>query len=717
MAYSENILPKEAAYYTLSDATIVNGRLSMKAGGSAKIKIDATLLTSIPDSILVNLYTDRLLNPLTTSVIMFLDIILEDGTIQQIGIYPNQLDDKALSFPIELTDGVYRSCELCIQAYIDCDLLVYELCPKQESNVETIIDGVKQSLPHVLYDYNEDTIISRQTESTVAMIACILQGNTDVNGHFLMHFYSTEQCDVYLRFYDNEVEELYAPLKYTVNPGFNSLGVPHAYLKRLAGIHNFIVTCQCTNGQLFMYTRDILFTIDAGHLAERLIDVGMDLQDLTIKQLIENDTPEEIWAIGIDANEVLVKSRPYNNTDTTTTTAWTPKYAMGPGIAAAIEFDGNWVLRNKAQTYTIITEEEPFIFILELDNTLVVYKGDDVTTRKILDTGVTSMSVVRGYKSKKYKEQDQGVICAYIKDNLPCYVNYTYDGVTGNYSWSSPRLIANQEAQEVYVQRLNDYRVGFLVSNYKNNIWYISDRTYVNQGILPENCDSVINVLRYPSLCVIEADTSLDFNGTIIAPEGPTDEFVVTFDYPVIPRIPIQDIEVHVYVNGAETYTVEDESGKIQEISYFKKLSFQENNLVIYTTKEITSLSHADCPVKVIISKYDFGLMVCKPQLHEPLKDTYTFYVPFVPNKMPISYTEEILSNITTQSAFLCKPIKEYKQKAKVENIHAGIKIPQAALHVHQVDTLKVNNPVEEKYGHISVSATLTMQQVGEQPI
>ena len=100
-----------------------------------------------------------------------------------------------------------------------------------------------------------------------------------------MHFYSTEQCDVYLRFYDNEIEELYAPLKYTVNPGFNSLGVPHAYLKRLAGIHNFIVTCQCTNGQLFMYTRDILFTIDAGHLAERLIDVGMDLQDLTLNRL------------------------------------------------------------------------------------------------------------------------------------------------------------------------------------------------------------------------------------------------------------------------------------------------------------------------------------------------------------------------------------------------------------------------------------------------
>ena len=347
----------------------------------------------------------------------------------------------------------------------------------------------------------------------------------------------------------------------------------------------------------------------------------------------------------------------------------------------------------------------------------MVYKGGDVTTRKILDTGVTSMSVVRGYKSEKYKEQDQGVICAYIKDNLPYYVNYAYYEITGDYSWSAPRLLVNQEAQEIYVQRLNDYRVGFLVSNNENNIWYISDRTYVNQGTLPENCDSLIEILRYPSLCVIEADTSLDFNGTIIAPEGPTDEFVIAFDYPVIPRIPIQDIEVHVYVNGAETYTIEDENGKIQEVSFFKKLSFQENNLVIYTTKEIKPLSHDDCPVKVIISKYDFGLMVCKPQLHEPLKDTYTFYVPFVPNKMPLSYTEEILSNITTQSNFLCKPLKEYKQKAKVENIHAGIKITQVDFHAHQLSTLKVNNTIEEKCGHIFISAIMSMKQISEQPI
>ena len=51
MAYSNNILPKEAAYYTLTNATLIDGRLSIKAGGTAKINIDNTLLSTITDSI------------------------------------------------------------------------------------------------------------------------------------------------------------------------------------------------------------------------------------------------------------------------------------------------------------------------------------------------------------------------------------------------------------------------------------------------------------------------------------------------------------------------------------------------------------------------------------------------------------------------------------------------------------------------------------------
>ena len=42
MAFSSNILPTEAAYYTLTNASLVNGRLSLQSNGTAEIKIDKT---------------------------------------------------------------------------------------------------------------------------------------------------------------------------------------------------------------------------------------------------------------------------------------------------------------------------------------------------------------------------------------------------------------------------------------------------------------------------------------------------------------------------------------------------------------------------------------------------------------------------------------------------------------------------------------------------
>ena len=40
MAYGVNILPKEAAYYTLENASITNGRLILQPNGTAKIVLD-----------------------------------------------------------------------------------------------------------------------------------------------------------------------------------------------------------------------------------------------------------------------------------------------------------------------------------------------------------------------------------------------------------------------------------------------------------------------------------------------------------------------------------------------------------------------------------------------------------------------------------------------------------------------------------------------------
>lgn len=588
MAYSENFLPKEAAYYTLDNATITNGRLSIQAGGSAQLVIDQTRLSAITSTLLFNVYADRLLDPLSTSVIIYLDITLEDGTIEHVSVYPNQLNDVALSFPITLKDGAYTTCLLTIKAYVPCDLLVYEICAEQESDVTTIIDGVQQSLPHVLYDYNEGTITIEKNEDTVAMIACNLQNNTDVNGHFLMHFYSTEQCDVFLRFYDNEIEELYAPLKYTATPGYNSVGVPHAYLKRLTGIHTFIVTCQCTNGKLTMYTREILFTIDAGYLAERLIDVGMDICDLTVKQTSQAETPEELWCIGIDANETLVKCKNYN---TSANTVWTPKYSMGPSLNAAIEFNGDWALRKGTARYTIITEDEPYIFIIEKDNTLVVYKGDDKSSRLVLDTSVTDLSVVRGYKSQLYPEQDQGLICAYIKNNEVYYRNYIYDINKETFYWHLPiKVDTEEQIKDIHVQRLNDYRIGFALTGVNNNYWFITTRTYVNQAAPADNAQ--IGMCSYWP-CFSCTNYIPDINGTPITFEDPTEgqtEFYVEWNFPIKVR-PDKDLEEVIVV------TVNDIKYEYEDKKYTVRT--EQNRLYITFTEEIIATRLKEAKVNI----------------------------------------------------------------------------------------------------------------------
>ena len=494
MAYSKNVLPQEAAYYNLQNATINNGMLSLLPGGVVMLEIDKTILTAIPPSILLNFYSEQEVDPLYSDVSIFLTITMEDDTSQNFVVYPSSALGSTLELELDLKDGEYRSFQFKIQSSIKCDFLLWELCPELESDVTTIIEGVEQSLPHVLYDYNTWPLQVEQDETTIGMIACNLLGNTDVNGHFSLDFYSSEYCNVYIRFKDNEITELYTPMLFTINPGHNTISIPHAYLKRLAGIHNFVVTCQCTNGVLDIYPRGVLYTIDAGYLADRLIDAGLDIMDVTVRQLDIVSGPDELWCVGLDAGEILVKSRAYK---TQANTAWTPRYSLGQGIAAAIEFDGEWKRLKGEANYTLKTQERPFVFVVDLAGNLVCHTFTaNGSNSIILDTGVKSVSVIRGYKSNLYIEQDQGIVVAYIKTNGDAYYRqYKYLSVISDYIWDNAELIAS-EVLHLIVNRLNDYRVGFTLTQAEQNRLLLSERTYVAQSVKPEYMDLMADVNR-----------------------------------------------------------------------------------------------------------------------------------------------------------------------------------------------------------------------------
>lgn len=601
MAYSKNVLPLDAAYYSLQNATINNGILSLYPGGKAYINIDKTILQAIPSSVLLNFFTSQEIDPLSSDVSIFLDILMEDGTSQNIVVYPSSQFNDGVSLEIALDDGEYNTFQFRIQSQIACDFLLWELCPELQADITTIIEGVEQSLPHLLYDYNTWPLQVEQDETSIGMIACELLGNTDVNGHFSLDFYSSEYCNVYIRFKDNEITELYTPLLFTVNPGHNTIGIPHAYLKRLAGVHNFVVTCQCTNGILDIYPRGLLFTIDAGYLAERLIDAGLDIMDLSIRQLNIVSGPDEIWCIGLDAGEILVRSRPYK---TQANTAWTPRYALGQGLDAAIEFDGDWERVVGETNYTLKTQERPYVFIVDLDGNLVCYTFTyDGQNSIILDTDVKSVSAIRGYKSSLYIEQDQGLVVAYIKnDGKAYYRQYKYIAIRDAFIWDEICLL-DEHVLHLVVNRLNDYRIGFTLEQADRNRLVVSDRTYVAQSVKPEYLYPTVTTERI----LFNFDTTL--TSTIGVCENiNSSEGIDTFE--IVYMAPIRDyFGPGDYFTGLELMQeqIVVTCDRIDEIT-IKRVLIQDNKLIVTVSKPLQGA------VTINIPDYNYLYITHEPE-------------------------------------------------------------------------------------------------------
>ena len=711
MAYSKNILPDEAAYYKLQNASISNGILSLQAGGIAYIDLDKTFLTSLPSSILLNFYISIDVDPLEPEVCVFLDTTLTNGTAQNFVVYPISVQGGTSSIIVKCIDGDYEHFRFCIKAQKACNFLLWELCPQQESDITTIIEGVEQSLPHVLYDYNTWQLQVQQEEMTIGMIACYLLGNTDVNGHFSLDFYSSEYCNVYIRFRDNEITELYTPMLFTVNPGHNTIGIPHAYLKRLAGIHNFVVTCQCTNGELTIYPRGLLYSIDAGYLAERLIDAGLDIMDLAIKQTKVDASPEELWCIGLDAGEILVKSRVYN---TQANTAWTPRYSMGKGLTAAIEFDGEWVLRSDNVTYTIETEEIPYIFVVEEDGTLVVYKGDDFTSRAILDSNVSQISVVRGYKSSIYPEQDQGLIVAYLKEGKAYYRQFVYFQSTGNFKWDTAKELDENINTYVYVQRLNDYRVGFLTSNEQNNMWYISDRTYVNQAVQPEYEYMSVDLIDSLTNYVNTVNTGIPCVFEDVHASQQT--FFITYTYPLV------YIDREIYTEEGQLLTmkdffkltVNDTPVNIQEVR------LQDSILYVTAEKEISWTRQSNAVIKLFIDNSNRNFYI------QTEKDKYLGL--FIASEIFSWTIERVITTVTIEVEEESESINcaittslQVLDKKTTENLSTEkypISVNIQGTGVVSTVTIKQELVTEvEDLQNISIMGSVTMTQTGTSPI
>ena len=494
MAYGSNILKKEAAYYSLVNATIINGILHIGAGGSATQTLSVSDLPAVTKNMLFTCISD---NEYSNHYVPDIQVIVytkmnSDVTYSKAILYPVQVAPNKYSCEFTMKEGSYDEMYVTLKAQKSVNLTLWELCAEAADESAIVeIEGVKQSLAKLLYDYNTWPLAVSQDEKTIALITFRLLDHTDLQGHFQMSYVASEACTLTLRFKDNGATELFSPLLYDLHAGRGSVGVPHAYLERLAGIHSVIVTAQINAGTLAIDTRGILFTIDGGYLAERMLDVGVDMRDISIRQLSQDYGPDEIWIVGIEAGEAIVRKRKY---DPKATISFTPCFSVGHAIEAAIEFDGDWVLRNDDTIDTLETQENPWIFWVDTENILYGQLGDDETTKVQLDTNVSKIYACRGFSSMYYKEQDQGLVLAYIKDGKVYYTQYVYNPTAKECRWSDIFVLDESlsNVKSVAVQRLNDYRLGFTVVANNETRLYITDRMYVTQAVPKETANAFL---------------------------------------------------------------------------------------------------------------------------------------------------------------------------------------------------------------------------------
>jgi hypothetical protein len=484
MGYSSNLLPKSAAYYILNNATIENNELSLGAGGFIEISLSKQLLPKLTKTMLVVVHPSIFTSGYSNEAVQVtISIITASGRHINYLIPVSHSKTGVFNTVLNLPEEEYTMFNYRLSSNVPVTVYNWELCSEEDVDISVVIGGVEQALPRLLYDYNTYAYAVAQKEVTVGLITCFLRQATDLQGHFTLSFFATERCNVHVRIKDNGITELYTPQVYTIERGYASISIPHAYLKKLATNHNFSVTLQCTNGQLSIPVRGLLYTIDGGYLATRLLDAGIDIIDISIRQLPSDQSPSEIWALGFEGNRIILKKANY---DMSSGIMWEAVHDFGEGFGGVIEFKGLWTNRDRAANYTLETLELPYVSIIDTENNLYTYYGNTFEDKQFIDDNVSAVAMCQGFNSMIYPEQDQGLILTYIKNGCAYYRQLLREETI----WQGfGTLYDAGDASDISIHRLPDYRVGICITHTTGVKWYITDRTYVGQSVKTQYYD------------------------------------------------------------------------------------------------------------------------------------------------------------------------------------------------------------------------------------
>ena len=183
MAYSTNILPKSAAYYSLSRATIRNSELTIEADGYAEITISTQMLAKLTPKMLVVVHSSNPSSSYTNDAVQVeLSILTSDGNSINFLIPVSHAASGVFNTEILMPDDIEDYVMFTYKIYSRVPVTIYnwELCSLASSaDIDTIIDGVTQAIPRLLYDYNTYAYAVAQRQVTVGLITCYLKQPTD----------------------------------------------------------------------------------------------------------------------------------------------------------------------------------------------------------------------------------------------------------------------------------------------------------------------------------------------------------------------------------------------------------------------------------------------------------------------------------------------------------------------------------------------------------
>lgn len=529
--FGENILSVSPIDWIIENGSIrADGVMELQADGYAIQTRDEDDISGIPDEMYLSIVANKYTNSQEPTAFAIIKVQSAAGVQYEYSIPLIDTGNGFCTVTFPTTRTSYTALSLTIRSQEAVNITSWILSGPVVDR--TILEDIRQEIPRLLDDYNTASFAVAQEEVTIGLITAELLEKTDLNGHVLISYISNVATTLTIRIKDNTITELYTPVIYNITPGRNAIGIPHAYLKKFSGIHTFAVTAQVDIGTITLFTRGLLYTIDGAYLAKRLMDIDIEIADITIMQLDTDASPSRIFAVSMEDGMARVRHRPIEGG---TGVTWEPSYEVGPAVNACIEFDGDWVRRGKAGGYTLITENLPWVAWIAPDKTLYAQRGLDVNTQVVLSTEVDSISMVRGFKSLQTLEDDQGIIVLYVKNGSLFYRNYCNQATTVAL-WELEQQIteAGNDVISAHIGRLNDYRIGVSVSALSSNKFFITSRIWAGMASPAENVATGIKDLKFEVTQIIYQDTygdehlktTMDVERFYVCPAGIVPEIV-----------------------------------------------------------------------------------------------------------------------------------------------------------------------------------------------